>query len=807
MFATLEWIPTHFQYKRGKKLIHVVEREQGKRKNAIRQFSLANRARALLDTDDESQPDRAGLKSSGPGIPRGDQRNGGSDSSTGDNSGKISITARTKRSPQISTIISNIRKPKIQISSNDVPLVGMNEEVKTFFRWLDGQLDKINEFYGEKESESVQRYNVLRCQLQQLQARKAEEARKAESPSDTRTPNNLLDWKHPVERMRTTAHYVEAAFKPANPALNSSHKQILKPVSYRAGRRKIKYALLEFYRSLELLHNYRLLNLNGFAKILKKFDKIAEIKSSKAYLANINDSHFGKSEVLDNIMTRTEAMYAEWFTKGNRKSAIERLRSREKNSEYSPTVFRTGVYIGLSIVLLIDGLIRVFLPEKYPFPEAPWLLQIWAAFGLPLLFLLLFGVNCCVWAENKINYVFIFEFDARNHLAYREYFELPAFLSFLFSFFLWLNFNNFCPDKIHPIYYPLFFVGLVLAIVFNPFDFAHRSSRLWFVKSNGRLLLSGIFAVQFRDFFLGDQYNSLAYTMGNTSLFSCLYANRFMNPEQCNSTHSHIMVVFLALPALWRWLQCFRRYRDNRDYIHLLNAGKYTCTILSQVCLSLWRIKDGSNYEILYILFAVLNGLYTSWWDLFMDWSLMQPHAPHSLLRDQLGFKEIWAYYSAITIDPILRFSWLIYIIAPNRRQHSASTSFFIALIEIFRRFIWNFFRVENEQQTNVGRYRAYRDVPLPFPKAQDLEMDAIDSQQIHKRSIRLENMPAGLRTWASATNSLQNKHAQDFERQKKGENENILNDEISSDEGEESDPCSSDKPKMKCRTGLYETD
>lgn len=38
-----------------------------------------------------------------------------------------------------------------------------------------------------------------------------------------------------------------------------------------------------------------------------------------------------------------------------------------------------------------------------------------------------------------------------------------------------------------------------------------------------------------------------------------------------------------------------------------------------------------------------------------------------------------------------------------------------IALSEITRRGIWTLFRVENEHCTNVGRFRASRDVPLPY--------------------------------------------------------------------------------------------
>ena len=43
-----------------------------------------------------------------------------------------------------------------------------------------------------------------------------------------------------------------------------------------------------------------------------------------------------------------------------------------------------------------------------------------------------------------------------------------------------------------------------------------------------------------------------------------------------------------------------------------------------------------------------------------------------------------------------------------------------LALMEVFRRFIWNFFRLENEHLNNAGQFRAVRDiavVPLDLSK------------------------------------------------------------------------------------------
>ena len=94
---------------------------------------------------------------------------------------------------------------------------------------------------------------------------------------------------------------------------------------------------------------------------------------------------------------------------------------------------------------------------------------------------------------------------------------------------------------------------------------------------------------------------------------------------------------------------------------------------------------------------------------------LFSMEGEHPFLREHRGYKRPWVYYLAMILDPILRFNWIFYAIYANELQHSALLSFFVGFSEICRRGMWTLFRVENEHCTNVGRFRASRDVPLPY--------------------------------------------------------------------------------------------
>lgn len=189
-----------------------------------------------------------------------------------------------------------------------------------------------------------------------------------------------------------------------------------------------------------------------------------------------------------------------------------------------------------------------------------------------------------------------------------------------------------------------------------------------------------------------------------------------------------------------------------------------------------------------------------------MDWSLLQPSAKHKFLRPVLGYKSPWYYYSAIVFDVLLRFNWIFYAFFTHNTQHSTIASFFISFSEANRRGVWTLFRVENEHAANVMRFKASRDVPLPYklhdtdetsasesmvqPVGEDGEENA-ELAKVHSGSLRPtpspgqsrfrartsstaraeEQGPGMLRRRMTITKIMAEAHTQDFVKKKgKGE-------------------------------------
>ena len=83
----------------------------------------------------------------------------------------------------------------------------------------------------------------------------------------------------------------------------------------------IKRALIDQYRTANLLKNFAIINLTGFVKIIKKHDK--SIPEQKGRFKEMLEPHelFNEGKEVDILIQRYERYYANWFCEGDMREA------------------------------------------------------------------------------------------------------------------------------------------------------------------------------------------------------------------------------------------------------------------------------------------------------------------------------------------------------------------------------------------------------------------------------------------------------------------------------------------------------
>ncbi|CAG8609901.1 11674_t:CDS:10, partial [Acaulospora colombiana] len=353
---------------------------------------------------------------------------------------------KTPRRPRLLASLTGLRQ-RANSTSTSKALATMTPLECQFFEGLDKELRKVVDFYREREKEALIRVSVIKEQLNDLRDHRKifhDHEEQQVMPILPKMIGKLaihlsppMPWKQPIA-VNNEENLAPSTSK-GNGERSSSQPPRYDPEDYQEAKKKLKKAVLEFYRQdhpryLHINTNNMILNLTGFRKALKKFDKVAQVCIlSVSYMIlfsfidpgpdvpTIEPSILSNPTTIDRMLEEIENIYAARFgeTKegGDRKKARTRLKATFREHSHHYSTFRTGIFIGLSIPALISGI--------YEFPEWSSLLQIYLAFFIPVVFGLLASLNIIVWAH-MAKLIQAPELDVRTVVDSREYAEARA---------------------------------------------------------------------------------------------------------------------------------------------------------------------------------------------------------------------------------------------------------------------------------------------------------------------------------------------------------------------------------------------
>ncbi|KAG2297885.1 hypothetical protein Bca52824_034357 [Brassica carinata] len=500
---------------------------------------------------------------------------------------------------------------------------------------------------------------------------------------------------------------------------------------------KLRQALFVFYQKLRLLKSYSFLNVLAFSKILKKYDKITSRDAMKPYMKMVDTSHLGSSDEVVRLMERVEATFIKHFANANRTKGMNILRPKAKRERHRLT-FSTGFLGGciFSLIVALAAIIRTrdLLQQEDQEQYMNTMFPLYSLFGFIVLHIIMYAANIYYWKRYKVNYSFIFGFKQGTELGYRQVLLVGFSIGVLALLCVLANLDMEADPETKDYQaltelLPLFLFIAMFVVLVLPFKFFYGSTRLFFLTSLFHCLAAPLYKVTLPDFFLGDQLTSQVQALRSIEFYICYYGwGDFRHRKNtCNtSTYKAFIFIVAVIPYLSRLLQCMRRLFEEKNQEQGWNGLKYFLTIVAVCLRTAYSIqKHQVAWRILAAIFSIIAAIFSTWWDFVHDWGLLNRTSKNRWLRDKLLIPQKQVYFVAMILNVLLRFAWIQTVLDFKFSfMHRETMITVVASLEIIRRGIWNFFRLENEHLNNVGKYRAFKSVPLPFNYDEDEDKD-----------------------------------------------------------------------------------
>jgi hypothetical protein len=279
----------------------------------------------------------------------------------------------------------------------------------------------------------------------------------------------------------------------------------------------------------------------------------------------------------------------------------------------------------------------------------------------------------------------------------------------------------------------LLLLALLFIIPLRSLSVSHTGrSRL--LRTLKRVSIGGIAEAKdgkFGDILMADVLTSYAKILGDLFVCLCMFLSRggsaTRRPDR-NCGGDVLVPLIMAIPSMIRLRQCLIEYMRVRRAPykesvgwggqHLANAAKYSTAFPVIIFSALQRnlpTQDKNVSTGLYrawVVAMLVNSLYSFYWDVAKDWDLTlfagarernSPEHPYGLRRRLLLHKPA-VYYAVIGLDLMLRCTWMLKLSTHlDHFTEFESSIFLLQFLEVFRRWVWIFFRVETEWLRNTA--------------------------------------------------------------------------------------------------------
>jgi hypothetical protein len=532
-------------------------------------------------------------------------------------------------------------------------------------------------------------------------------------------------------------------------------------------KKNYEVAIKELYKEMDYMSKYIDLNLEAKRKIMKKFNKYTktqennlndknkttdeqEIKHIKEYIEKTvvkNDSN-----QISQLEGEIEKIFKQYFFDEYSFNAVKVLKESKAvvliKQKYA---FTFGFFIGILLIIfilciLIGNHFHIDMDDDAKFKT---IFPMFRGYLVMVLYYWFLGLNVYVWNKYHINYKLAFNFDS-HYSPVISIFKRAAFFAMIVGIMLLCymiertqipilyDLISFIPLELTPLISYIFF----FIYIFNPMKSFNYPGRIYLGKLFYETMASITTTSELRHTWLGDQMTSLVGPFRDIEYTTCFYVhynNTFEEKKRLCSNRRPIVILIGIYPYFIRFLQVIKTMKEkNIIFPDILNAIKYTLSIL--VAISSYYSKTIEFFSKTWLLIAAFSSCWSYCWDMKMDYGLLQYGSPHLFLRKDLFYKRKWIYYTAMFLNLLGRFAWVL-TISPDIVYRWIRPEFFlmvIYMIEMCRRGMWNFFRIELKHIDLCQHFQVSDKIKLPNnAKIREL----IEKEEIkngnHKKNLR----------------------------------------------------------------------
>ncbi|KAI5186830.1 xenotropic and polytropic retrovirus receptor 1 [Nematocida homosporus] len=431
-------------------------------------------------------------------------------------------------------------------------------------------------------------------------------------------------------------------------------------------QKALESRVLEYYMAVNKIAKYREMNLTGFRKILKKYDKQCRTVFGPDKMESILSRPAFSNTYIYDLMEFTRMLHKRITPKKRHAKAKELVVDlTQADSQGDGKSFFAGMMATCGVICLATG-----LRESYAFE--------YVGLGAFDSLLLVFGILLYLCRKNFISYNLILEMNLKPKLKISKYFLLVSGLVMVHGSCAYLGIAWGWAWAVH------------ILVLLLPVNLLMKNFRYYWLRTLFAIFTCSVCGVvRFKHFFIADHLLSLRPLL-------IWGLNRSESPPS-----QSLLLLIVVVPVAIRISQCLRRYLSTsrgQPRLHIYNTMKYGLILSAD--LSGVLVEQTGNLPCIFLLILANGAGYT--WDLSVDWMLGRRP---KLFRFQtyVGVCLLNGLARVLVVAVFIVKSQKVAVIMPYLPQ----IGLVLALLELVRRLVWGVIRMEVEHLNNCDQLKA----------------------------------------------------------------------------------------------------